>query len=347
MPGGTTRTDVNRRLGEVLKEIILIRKAVEKGPLRSGGGGGRTTGAGAATDVSKLALEATQLLLATESTLSSRASEATLSSLLTRALLLATESNQLTMIGQQTEGGLTTAEWLEDIEADVDGLEGRLDTLIAANAADFITNTAEIALVVAQLILNVAAVVANGLLIAFGNGRLGDIRDNTDPAGGLTIAEWLEDIEADVDGIEGLITSTNTKLDTANDTLDDVLTELRDLTFPDSDVDVHTVSPATDKSYLVRPDSTDSTCFLQWVAIKNADPIFPITFRIFLRDGAANKAQRPDLLKTISAQQTDTIILNLNIRRNCFLLIEASISSSHIFTLPYLNNGAVTFSNAA
>lgn len=118
-------------------------------------------------------------------------------------------------------GGFRITEWLEDIEADVDGIEGRLDTLIANNTADFIVNTAEMAvqsaLIIAQLVLNAAIATANGILIGVGNSRLADVRDNTDPAAGSTIAEWLEDIEADVDGLEGRLDTLIGQTDNVQD----------------------------------------------------------------------------------------------------------------------------------
>lgn len=310
------------------KHNTAILNLLEQGSRRGGGGGGGRVGAASISiDTSLLAREATLLTRATEATLATRGSEATLLSRASEATLLLVESNT------DPAGGLTIAEWLEDIEADVDGIEGRLDTLIANNTADFAANTAQIAtqiaLNIAQLIINAAISTANGLLTVIGNGRLGDIRTNTDAAGGLSIAEWLEDIEADVDGIEGK--------------LDEVITELKDLTFPDSNVDVLTFSPATDAKYTARPDSSDSTAFIHHVAITNGDPIFPIAFRVFLIDGGGNKAERPDLVTTIAATQTDTIILNLDIRRACFLQIEASIASAHVIKCPHLNNGAISF----
>ncbi len=452
--GGTSRTDMNRRLGEVLQEIILIRKATEQAG-KPGGGGGSRVGKGGPTDVSKLALEATQLLLAREATLATRASEATLATrasettlttraseatlatraseatlatratettlatratettlasratettqlllgrettLATRAtettqlllgrettlstraseatlllkateatqLLLATATNQTTQIGQQTAGGQTTAEWLEDID---DGI----DTLIFENDANFALNIAEMGiqtgLNIAQLIINAGIGTANGLLQLAANGKLDDIvsntqgiEDNTAPASGTTIAEWLEDIDENTDTLEALLAETgglniteilanqDTNLDAIVLTQDNIVELLEDLTFPEADVDSHTLAPITDNFWQIRPDSTAFTCFVHHVQIFNNHAVFPVSFKVRLRDGAGNKAERPDLVAIISPQVADTIVLNMNIRRNCFLEIEASFDAAHIFNLAYLNSGAVTISDHA
>lgn len=344
-PGGTTRTDMNRRLGEVLKELILNRKATERLASVGGGGGGRTTGGGAAAapiDVSFLALESTQSTLATEATLLLVQIDTGVIRSNTTAI-----ANSVVQIDSNTDptGGLTIAEWLEDIEADVDGLEGRLDTLIANNTADFILNVAEMgvqaALVIAAIVAQTAAqLITSTLQTASITGALSDVEDeivitNTllAEAGGLTIAEWLEDIEADVDGIEGK--------------LDSIIGLLEDLTFTDADVFSFTISPATQKKYRVQPDSSDSTCHLISVQIKNADPVFPITFRFYLRNNSGVLSQLFEHITIISALQTVSVRLDLDIRRKCHLEVEASISSSHVYVMAYLNEGTVTFSDAA
>ncbi len=114
----------------------------------------------------------------------------------------ATEATLALVLGQLANaGGFNAVEWLEDIEADVDGLEGRLDTLIAANAADFATNTAEVTIqglaIVAQLILNLASTAATTAAVLLGNGTLSDIDANTDG-----LEPQLQDIEDVLDTIK-------------------------------------------------------------------------------------------------------------------------------------------------
>lgn len=350
-----TLTDINRRLGELLPIAKDILKASKDSRSRGhGGGGARVGGSSGPTDVSALALEATQLLTAKESTQLLTAKEATL-------ILQATAANQTTQIAQQTDGGLSSAmwldlienetrqtrvnvdatgglsiaDWLEDIEADVDGLEGRLDTLIAANAADFASNLAELVLILAQLVVNGAIQVTNGVLIAAGNSTLTDIEidtsqidTNTNPTGGNSIAEWLEEIEANTDGLEG-------KADTTNEFL-------ADLTKNEGNVNGITL-PVGNTDMVARPDA-GVTAFFQWIEIDNMGGAFPVTFRVFGTDGAT-EAQRVDLLKTIGVGATDTIILNMEMRRNSYLTIRATIAGAHVFRLVRFSSGTVSFTS--
>jgi len=82
-------------------------------------------------------------------------------------------------------GGKSIADWLSDVEAS-------LNTLIAANAADFTLNIAEIALqgaaIIVSVVANAVSIVAS---VAIGNARLADIKTA------------VEAIDVNTDGIEG------------------------------------------------------------------------------------------------------------------------------------------------
>jgi len=307
---GTSLTEINRTLKRIEEKLSITR--FHLGASLSGGSG-RVDLSGVVNAIGTLKGVLDAILSDTTSIDGKVATEATLSAIET---LLA------------KDGGFTIAELLSQVESS-------LNTLITANAANFAANIAQI---VASTAVNVAAIVANAATTVAGivvqtislNGSLQDIED-------IVSTKAKQDVaNADLDDIR--IATEGSAQDLA-----DIKGLLEDLTFPDSNVDVLTFSPATDKKYTARPDSSDSTAFLHHIAIKNGDPIFPITFRVFLRDGTGNKAERPDLLKTISGNQTGTILLNLDIRRACFLQIEASIASSHVMTLAFLHNGAITF----
>jgi len=212
-PGGTTRTDVNRRLGEVLKEIILIRKEMEDDRRRPGGGGGsRVGGSSGPTDVSALALEATQLLTAKETTLAAAAASLVAidtntdpfgGKIIANWLLdIDADTNQI-RINTNQQGGLTIAEWLEDIEADVDGIESRLDTL-NVNTAGLVV---DLRALVAGLAVDVLSVAAQVILDVARNSKLDDIETVTNLTaqrltfGGDSAAKLLSQIDSDTSSI--------------------------------------------------------------------------------------------------------------------------------------------------
>lgn len=96
----------------------------------------------------------------------------------------------LTQLGDA--GALSIAEWLEDIEADVDGIEGLLTTLVAENATSFALLTAGIIVDAAATVLILLDIIVRALSDVARNSKLDDI-----VASNATINTSLNAIEAD------------------------------------------------------------------------------------------------------------------------------------------------------
>jgi len=345
-----TLTDINRRLGELLPIAKDILRAMEKDSRRGhGGGGARVGGSSGPTDVSELALESTLSGFRSDFGLEDFATEVTSAAILvdTGVIRSSTVSidNSVVQIDNNTDsaGGLTIAEWLEDIEADVDGIEGRLDTIIqnTLDTADRLEfglipkSAAEFLEEIEDKLGGSGALGILGWVTQFAdnvitNANLIAINLNTDPAGGLTIAEWLEDIEADVDGIEGLLTTINASLNAIEADADAIrLQGIRGQGNVPS-----TTIPAGNTDLEARPAANEEG-FIKLIEVFNNHAFFPVTFIFFDYDGT-NQVEFARI-SSLAAMTSQIEVIDRRFQRDNYLRIVAGSSAAHTFVTSFLD----------
>jgi len=241
-------------------------------------------------------------------------------------------------------GGMTIAEWLQDIEADVDGIESRLDdiiselqTLITANAANFALNIAEMGI---QTTLNIAAIVANAATTVAGivvqtislNSSLGDVEDAIDA--GNIIAQDIEDvldtIKVDTQAIENAVEEIEVQLVSA-----------------DSGVDATTIS-GLNTDYRMRPDDTDGQFQIHAITVTNRSA-FPNTFRLRYSDGTTIVIIDNSAALTVGLSHTFTLAAGQGLISNGqFLEINTQFNGAHEYETAFIKvkgGGSITFSS--
>jgi len=327
--GGLNDSHVFDVVKRIEQKMVRVAEAVEHLRPRFGFGGSTGTNVDINFDISALATELTLQAVA--------------------ATAVDIETNT------DPAGGLTIADWLEDIEADVDGIEGRLDDIIA--------NTDETgSAIITEWLERIRDNLQFGIIPKSAaefleeiEDRVGDVDANTTHLG-KGVAEYAEEIEDSILATNILLTAQavilaigNTSTDNIDDNtdglesrLDTVIDLLEDLTFPDADVDNFTI-PGANNDYRMQPDDSDSSCFVDTVEILNASAVFPVTFRFFLKNTLGDEVELTSLVTVIGILSSDSIEINRNIRRKCHLIIRASIAGGHLFKMAYLNNGSVTF----
>ncbi len=231
-------------------------------------------------------------------------------------------------------------------EAKQDVMESSLNTLIAANAANFALNIAEIALMIVELgvqtALSIAAITANAVTIVAGivaqttslNNSLQDI-ENKIIVSPSTEAKQ-DTIIGHVNGLEGLIGTTNSNTN-------QIESDLTHRWFVDGGVNGTQAITNGNNTLRVRPD-TQTSQILKSVAITNNMATLPAVFRFHWANGSGltNEMEDPPP-RTVLAQTTEIIDLDIEIRRLCFLEVVSSINAdANEFALQFAFHGDAT-----
>jgi len=227
------------------------------------------------------------------------------------------------------QGGMNINEWLEDIEADVDGIEDRLDTLIAANAANFGLNIAEMGI---QTALNIAAIVANaGAVVAGIVFQTGSLNGS------------LQDIE-NIVATEATLGSINTSLNNIESDTGNMDTSLNNI---ESDIDVvrlqgvrgqgnvvSTTIPAANTDLEARPAANEEG-FIKGINVTNNHGIFPVSFLFYDYNGTNQFRFHSEL--SIPAGVNVDVVINRRFQRDNYLRIIAGSLAAHTYVVSFVD----------
>ncbi len=335
---GGTITETNSRLADIsrLLNSLLDAQSTVVVTRRS---------AGASIDVggiiNALGPLATQTTLADVlSALGPLATQATLADVL--AKIIAAPATEAKQDVQETSLDAIIAKLIASpaTEAKQDDMESSLNTIITQNAANWLVQLAAMVVDAAASVLILLDIIVRAASDVIRNSRLGEIRDST-ATSATRLATIVTSNAAIVVNTGNIASNTST---ISSRTLN-IENAVEGTGMKSSDVG-SVVIDAGDQEYHLRPDASTDTAQIWACSITNVDGVFPVTFMPILSDGTNNVPLiSQSLVLGASATGTLEFTIPLDLRRDMFLIIQASIAGAHTFRSAFIHNGPLTESH--